>query len=139
MRLEVYCGTGNFPSGGTFLWPVYNGVVVADSHTCAISLSVPGLFLYAAAGQNVTVMFSSGAGVEVRARGGFLSLTVLLPEKFMNQTRGLLGVMNDNPGDEYTFRNGTTMPLDASPQQLFAFGADCKWGVFSPVTPFSFL
>ncbi|XP_025055727.1 sushi domain-containing protein 2-like [Alligator sinensis] len=122
--------------GGTFLWPVYNGVVVADSHTCAISLSVPGLFLYSAAGQNVTVMFSSGAGVEVTARGGFLSPTVLLPEKFMNQTRGLLGVMNDNPGDEYTFRNGTTMPLDASPQQLFAFGAD--WAVGNETSLFTY-
>ncbi|XP_059569285.1 sushi domain-containing protein 2 [Alligator mississippiensis] len=99
-------------------------------------MDLKGLFLYAAAGQNVTVMFSSGAGVEVRARGGFLSLTVLLPEKFMNQTRGLLGVMNDNPGDEYTFRNGTTMPLDASPQQLFAFGAD--WAVGNETSLFTY-
>ncbi|XP_025049397.1 sushi domain-containing protein 2-like [Alligator sinensis] len=99
-------------------------------------MDLKGLFLYSAAGQNVTVMFSSGAGVEVRARGGFLSLTVLLPEKFMNQTRGLLGVMNDNPGDEYTFRNGTTMPLDASPQQLFAFGAD--WAVGNETSLFTY-
>ncbi|XP_043385087.1 kremen protein 1 isoform X7 [Chelonia mydas] len=90
-------------------------------------MDLKGLFLYSTADQNITVMFSSGAGMELRGRGGFLSLTVLLPVEFHNHTQGLLGVMNDNPRDEYTFKNGTTMSSDASPQQLFEFGAD--WAV----------
>ncbi|XP_048677185.2 sushi domain-containing protein 2 isoform X7 [Caretta caretta] len=90
-------------------------------------MDLKGLFLYSTADQNITVMFSSGAGMELRGRGGFLSLTVLLPVEFHNHTQGLLGVMNDNPTDEYTFKNGTTMSSDASPQQLFEFGAD--WAV----------
>ncbi|KAM4649503.1 sushi domain-containing protein 2 isoform 2-T2 [Amazona ochrocephala] len=55
-----------------------------------------GLFLHSTADQNITVMFSSGSGVEIRGRGGFLTPTVLLPEKFMNHTQGLCGVMNGN-------------------------------------------
>ncbi|XP_043353704.1 kremen protein 1 isoform X4 [Dermochelys coriacea] len=89
--------------------------------------SLNSLFLYSTADQNIIVMFSSGAGMELRGRGGFLSLTVLLPVEFHNHTQGILGVMNDNPRDEYTFKNGTTMSSDASPQQLFEFGAD--WAV----------
>ncbi|XP_043353707.1 kremen protein 1 isoform X6 [Dermochelys coriacea] len=90
-------------------------------------MDLKGLFLYSTADQNIIVMFSSGAGMELRGRGGFLSLTVLLPVEFHNHTQGILGVMNDNPRDEYTFKNGTTMSSDASPQQLFEFGAD--WAV----------
>lgn len=71
-------------------------------------------------------MFSSGSGVEIRGNGGFLALTVLLPPKFMNHTQGLFGVMNGNTEDDYTFKNKTIMPVHASPQQLFEFGANCK-------------
>ncbi|XP_044857293.1 sushi domain-containing protein 2 isoform X7 [Mauremys mutica] len=95
-----------------------------------------GLFLYSTADQNITVMFSSGAGMELRGRGGFLSLTVLLPVEFHNHTQGLLGVMNDNPRDEYTFKNGTTMSSDASPLQLFEFGAD--WVVKNETSLFTY-
>ncbi|XP_050174547.1 sushi domain-containing protein 2 [Myiozetetes cayanensis] len=90
-------------------------------------MDLKGLFLYSTPDQNITVMFSSGSGVEIRGKGGFLSLTVLLPEKFMNHTQGLFGVMNGNTEDEYTFRNKTTLPVHASPQQLFEFGAN--WAI----------
>lgn len=81
-------------------------------------------------------MFSSGSGVEIRGSGGFLTLTVLLPENFMNHTQGLFGVMNGNIEDEYTFKNKTTISVHASPQQLFEFGANCKSFLWS-IIPFS--
>ena len=93
---------------------------------CPLPLIVIGVFLHSTADQNITVMFSSGSGVEIRGSGGFLTLTVLLPENFMNHTQGLFGVMNGNTEDEYTFKNKTTMSVHASPQQLFEFGANCK-------------
>lgn len=97
-----------------------------NSLFCPLPLMVIGLYLYSTPDQNITVMFSSGSGVEIRGSGGFLTLTILLPEKFMNHTRGLFGVMNGNPQDDYTFKNKTTMSVHASPQQVFEFGASCK-------------
>uniref|UniRef100_A0A8D0H050 Sushi domain containing 2 n=1 Tax=Sphenodon punctatus TaxID=8508 RepID=A0A8D0H050_SPHPU len=99
-------------------------------------MDLKGLFLYATADQNVTVMFSSGAGVEVRGRGGFLSLTVLLPEAFLNCTHGHLGTMNDDPQDDYTLPNGTTLPINSSPLELFKFGAD--WAVRNNTSLFTY-
>ncbi|XP_065502109.1 kremen protein 1 isoform X3 [Caloenas nicobarica] len=99
-------------------------------------LDLNGLFLHSSADQNITVMFSSGSGVEIRESGGFLSLTVLLPEEFMNHTQGLFGVMNGNTEDEYTFRNKTTMSVHASPQQLFEFGAN--WAVENGTSLFTY-
>ncbi|XP_030903628.2 sushi domain-containing protein 2-like [Melopsittacus undulatus] len=83
-----------------------------------------GLFLHSTADQNITVIFSSGSGVEIRGSGRFLTWTVLRPEKFMNQTQGLFGVMNGNTKCGYTFKNKTTMSVHARPQQLFEFGAN---------------
>ncbi|XP_013227682.3 sushi domain-containing protein 2 [Columba livia] len=99
-------------------------------------LDLKGLFLHSTADQNITVMFSSGSGVEIRGSGGFLALTVLLPEKFMNHTQGLFGVMNGNTEDEYTFRNKTMMSVHASPQQLFEFGAN--WAVENGTSLFTY-
>ncbi|RMC05871.1 hypothetical protein DUI87_17414 [Hirundo rustica rustica] len=90
-------------------------------------MDLKGLFLYSTPDQNITVMFSSGSGLEIRGNGGFLTLTILLPEKFINHTWGLFGVMNGNPEDDYTFKNKTTMSVHASPQQVFEFGA--SWAI----------
>ncbi|KAL2298448.1 hypothetical protein Nmel_015445, partial [Mimus melanotis] len=99
-------------------------------------LDLKGLFLYSTPDQNITVMFSSGSGVEIRGSGGFLTLTVLLPEEFMNHTQGLFGVMNDNPEDDYTFKNKTTLSVHASPQQVFEFGA--SWAVENETSLFTY-
>uniref|UniRef100_A0A8C6Z6W7 Sushi domain containing 2 n=1 Tax=Nothoprocta perdicaria TaxID=30464 RepID=A0A8C6Z6W7_NOTPE len=99
-------------------------------------MDLKGLFLHSTVAQTVTVMFSSGAGVEIRGSGGFLTLTVLLPEKFMNHTQGLFGIMNGNIEDEYTFKNKTTLSVQATPQQLFEFGAD--WAVENGTSLFTY-
>lgn len=85
-----------------------------------------GVFLYSPIVHHVTIMFPSGAGVEARARGTILSITILLPETFMNQTEGLFGVMNNDPNDDFTFRNGSTLPTDTSQEMLYELGASCK-------------
>ncbi|XP_025029456.1 sushi domain-containing protein 2 isoform X2 [Python bivittatus] len=95
-------------------------------------MDLKGLFLYTTPGQNVTVMFSSGAGIEVSGHGGrVLSVTILLPETFQNHTEGLFGLMNGKPQDDLTLRNGTVLDVSSSgPQEHFTFGADlisCGW------------
>ncbi|XP_066834877.1 sushi domain-containing protein 2 isoform X3 [Anser cygnoides] len=99
-------------------------------------MDLKGLFLHSTADQKITVMFSSGSGVQIRGSGGFLTLTVLLPDKFMNHTQGLFGVMNGNTEDEYTFKNKTTISVNASPQQLFEFGAN--WAVENGTSLFTY-
>ncbi|XP_048366366.1 sushi domain-containing protein 2 isoform X1 [Sphaerodactylus townsendi] len=95
-----------------------------------------GLFLYAVPGMSATVMFSSGVGVEVKGSGQLLSMTLLLPERFLNHTQGLFGVMNDNPQDDFTLRNGTVLPSSSPPEQLLAFGAD--WAVSNTTSLFTY-
>lgn len=86
----------------------------------------PGMFLSVASEDKVSIMLSSGAGLEVGRQGPFLSVAILLPEKFLTHTRGLLGTLNDNPQDDFTLRSGQVLPPDASAQQVFQFGADCE-------------
>lgn len=71
-------------------------------------------------------MLSSGAGLEVSVQGPFLSVTVLLPEKFLTHTQGLLGTLNDDPTDDFVLRDGNVLPPKASSRELFRFGADCE-------------
>lgn len=87
--------------------------------------------MFSAVPQNVTVMFPSGAGVEVRGRGGVMTLSVLLPQEFKNQTQGLLGKMNDDPEDDLTTSNGTVVEGHSGAQDIFTFGAGCEWFVNS--------
>ena len=71
-------------------------------------------------------MLTSEAGLEVSLQGPFMSVAVLLPEKFLTHTRGLLGTFNDNPADDFTLHSGEALPPSASARELFRFGADCE-------------
>jgi hypothetical protein len=84
------------------------------------------MFLSVAAEDKASIMLSSGAGLEISNQGPFLSVAVLLPEKFLTHTHGLLGTLNDDPTDDFTLRSGQVLPLNASAQQLFQYGADCE-------------
>ncbi|XP_054936498.1 sushi domain-containing protein 2 isoform X3 [Physeter macrocephalus] len=90
-------------------------------------MDLKGMFLSVAAGDRVSVMLSSGTSLEVSVQGPFLSVAVLLPDKFLTHTRGLLGTLNDNPSDDFTLRSGQVLPPSSSSRELFQFGAD--WAV----------
>lgn len=81
---------------------------------------------------NVTVMFPTGAGVEVRLREGTMTTTVLLPEEFDRTTLGLLGKMNGDGQDDLVFSNDEPVKNSSDPLELFKFGASCKkpWALF---------
>uniref|UniRef100_A0A8C9HTS3 Sushi domain containing 2 n=1 Tax=Piliocolobus tephrosceles TaxID=591936 RepID=A0A8C9HTS3_9PRIM len=90
-------------------------------------MGLKGMFLSVAARDRVSIMLASGAGLEVSMQGPFLSVSVLLPEKFLTHTHGLLGTLNNDPTDNFTLRSGRVLPPGSSPQELFLFGAD--WAV----------
>lgn len=88
--------------------------------------ALPGVFVFSPTFDNVTVMFPSGAGVEVRRREETMTTTVLLPHGIDSTTGGLLGTMNDNNKDDLTFSDGTIVQNSSNPEEVFSFGASCK-------------
>ncbi|XP_044053587.1 sushi domain-containing protein 2 isoform X2 [Siniperca chuatsi] len=87
-------------------------------------MDLQGVFVFAPSPQNVTVIFLSGVGVEVRVYEGAMAVTVLLPTEFSNHTQGLLGLMNSDPSDDLMTQLGEVMSLDdATPEEIFTFGA----------------
>ncbi|XP_017654803.1 sushi domain-containing protein 2 isoform X2 [Nannospalax galili] len=99
-------------------------------------MDLKGMFLSVASEDKVSIMLSSGAGLEVSVQGPFLSLAILLPQKFLTHTHGLLGTLNDNPSDDFTLRNGQVLPVNASAQQVFQFGAN--WTVYNTSSLFTY-
>lgn len=88
--------------------------------------ALPGVFVFSPTRDNVTVMFPSGAGVEVRRREETMTTTVLLPHSIDSPTHGLLGTMNNNNTDDLTFNNGRIVQNSSNPEEVFSFGASCK-------------
>lgn len=94
----------------------------------------PGVFVFCPTPDNVTVMFPSGAGVEVRRRENTMTTAVLLPGNFASATVGLLGIINNNSKDDLTTSDGLTVQNTSDPNEVFSFGASCK----HPGSSFSF-
>ncbi|XP_077441646.1 sushi domain-containing protein 2 [Vanacampus margaritifer] len=99
-------------------------------------MDLKGVFVFSPSAANVTVMFPSGAGVEVRLRDGVLAATVLLPEQFRNSTVGLLGNVNGVAGDDLLPARGRS-PVDSSnAEEVFKFGA--SWAVSNTSALFTY-
>uniref|UniRef100_UPI00398E6F94 sushi domain-containing protein 2 isoform X1 n=2 Tax=Pristiophorus japonicus TaxID=55135 RepID=UPI00398E6F94 len=123
----------NHSSGESLEVLINNGIVTFDEQKW---MDLKGVFVYSPNLWNVTTMFPSGAGVEAQARGTILSITVLLPETFRNQTEGLFGVMNNYPDDDFTFRNGSLLPADSSLEMLYELGA--SWAIENKSSLFTY-
>ncbi|KTF90428.1 hypothetical protein cypCar_00025490, partial [Cyprinus carpio] len=95
-----------------------------------------GVFVFSPKASNVTVMFPSGTGVEVRAGEGVMTLTVLLPHDLQNHTLGLLGTMNDDPEDDLTSSNGAVISLNSSAQDIFTYCAG--WAITNETSLFTY-
>ncbi|XP_073808098.1 sushi domain-containing protein 2 isoform X2 [Danio rerio] len=99
-------------------------------------IDLKGVFVFSPKPSNVTVMFPSGAGLEVRTSAGVMTLTVLLPHDLQNHTFGLLGTMNDNPQDDLTSSDGTIIPSNSSAQDIFSYCAG--WAITNETSLFTY-
>ncbi|XP_030004249.1 sushi domain-containing protein 2 [Sphaeramia orbicularis] len=99
-------------------------------------MDLKGVFVFSPLSSNVTVMFPTGAGVEVRLREGTMTTTVLLPEAFRDATRGLLGNLNGNPKDDLTLNSGLPVQNQSDPQEVFNFGA--SWAISNESSLFTY-
>jgi len=72
---------------------------------------------------------TSGFTITVGLNSSQLDITVAAPDKYLNQTKGLLGVFNKDPSDDLTPADGTP-PLDtatANEKMIFhKFGETCE-------------
>ncbi|XP_033951669.1 sushi domain-containing protein 2-like isoform X1 [Pseudochaenichthys georgianus] len=99
-------------------------------------MDLHGVFVFSPTSSNVTVMFSSGVGVEVRLREGTMTTTVLLPEEFIDTTMGLLGKMNGDPKDDLALTNGELVQNRTNPEEVFNFGAG--WAISNQSALFTY-
>uniref|UniRef100_A0A3Q2W0I2 Sushi domain containing 2 n=1 Tax=Haplochromis burtoni TaxID=8153 RepID=A0A3Q2W0I2_HAPBU len=91
-------------------------------------MDLHGVYVFSPSPGNVTVIFSSGVGVEVRLYEGTMAVTVLLPGEFYNHTQGLLGSMNSDLSDDLTIQLGEVISsADATLEEIFTFGA--SWNI----------
>ncbi|XP_056289281.1 sushi domain-containing protein 2 [Pseudoliparis swirei] len=121
-------------SGHTGLEVLQNQKTLSFSEQSWMDLH--GVFVFSPSSTNVTVMFPSGAGVEVRLREGTMTTTVLLPEEFKDSTVGLLGKMNGDAGDDLVLSNGELVRNLTNPEELFSFGA--SWAISNQSALFTY-
>ncbi|XP_059214649.1 sushi domain-containing protein 2-like [Centropristis striata] len=99
-------------------------------------IDLNGVFVFSPTPTNVTVMFPSGAGIEVRLREGTMTTTVLLPEEFKDSTLGLLGNMNGDVKDDLALSNGELVRNISNPEEVFSFGA--SWAIYNHSALFTY-
>lgn len=75
----------------------------------------------------IIVSFPSGFSIEVTPGIRLLQITVNVNEDMMNKTQGLLGRFNGDKSDDLQYPNGTTIPANATEQEVFHLGQ--QWRV----------
>ncbi|XP_042676278.1 mucin-4 [Centrocercus urophasianus] len=94
---------------------------------------------------SITAIFDGTISISVSANSGMLSAVCSLLEQYHNGTRGLLGVWNHNPADDFQMPNGTNIPVNSSEEDIFSYGMTWAVGEHSlfaqplaaPVTTFN--
>uniref|UniRef100_A0A8C3Y234 Mucin-4 n=1 Tax=Catharus ustulatus TaxID=91951 RepID=A0A8C3Y234_CATUS len=84
----------------------------------------PGVLLVNAS--SVTAVFDGTVAVSVSATSGMLSVVCSLPDWYRNSTRGLLGVWDHDPADDFQMPNGTSIPVNSSEEEIYSYGMTCN-------------
>ena len=78
----------------------------------------------------VVVSFPSGFSIEVTPGIRLLQLSVSAPNDLMNNTEGLLGTFNGIKTDDLQYPNGTVISSNATEEEIFHLGQECKGFLF---------
>ena len=71
--------------------------------------------------------FQNGLVIITKAAHDILSFQLSVPETFYNNTKGLLGVWNGNPEDDFLRPDGSRISINSSESTIFEqFGEKCK-------------
>ncbi|XP_068548675.1 mucin-4 isoform X2 [Anas acuta] len=85
----------------------------------------PGVLLVNSS--SVTATFDGTVSISISASAGLLSVVCSLPDRYRNTTKGLLGVWDNNPADDFQMPNGTNIPVNSSEEEIFSYGM--TWAV----------
>ena len=78
----------------------------------------------------IVVSFPSGFSIEVTPGIKLLQLSVSAPDDLMNNTEGLLGTFNGIKTDDLQYPNGTVISSNATEEEIFHLGQECKGFLF---------
>ncbi|CAM9328463.1 unnamed protein product [Bubo scandiacus] len=76
---------------------------------------------------SVTAIFDGAIAVSISATSGILSVVCSLPDQYRNSTKGLLGVWDHDPADDFQMPNGTSIPVNSSEEEIYSYGM--TWAV----------
>ncbi|XP_072178726.1 sushi domain-containing protein 2-like [Diadema setosum] len=83
----------------------------------------------------VQVVFNAGVTLQLKAAEGALSILLVTPRFFRNNTRGLMGSWNGNPDDDFTTSDGRVLSPNLTAEEIhFEFGL--SWNVSEEDTLF---
>ena len=77
----------------------------------------------------LVIITPGGATVMVSLQMSFLQTTVILSDDYVEETRGLMGVYNGDPSDDFTLPDGTVLSGSLTEAEVYSFGLQCKYGV----------
>ncbi|XP_070554202.1 uncharacterized protein [Ptychodera flava] len=85
----------------------------------------------------MSILFNNGISIEVSAVGQAMTLTFLAPEKYKNQTRGLMGTWNDDPDDDLLTPYGDYLSANSTLKEIHQnFGL--KWNITEEMSLFRY-
>lgn len=78
---------------------------------------------------NVTLVtsFSNGIAVTVELKKALLTVVFAAPDTFKGETRGLLGVWDDNVNNDLTGRDGTVLFINSTDREIHDLAQTCKF------------
>ncbi|XP_037263180.1 mucin-4 [Falco rusticolus] len=71
---------------------------------------------------SITAIFDGAIAVSISANSGILSVVCSLPDRYRNSTKGLLGVWDHDPVDDFQMPNGTSIPVNSSEEEIYSYG-----------------
>ncbi|XP_053930529.1 mucin-4 isoform X3 [Cuculus canorus] len=93
----------------------------------------PGVLLVN--GSSITAVFDGAIAVSISAGSGILSMVCSLPNQYHNSTKGLLGVWDHDPTDDFQMLNGTSIPVNSSEEEIYSYGMTWAVGEHSLFAP----
>ena len=71
-------------------------------------------------------LFSLEIAVRVEVKTSSLAFVFVSPSEMKGDTRGLIGVWDDNISNDFTMSNGTILPQNSSDRQIHSYAQTCK-------------
>lgn len=80
---------------------------------------------------SVVAIFSAGMSVRIEVKNGLLDIVFSAPETFKGDTRGLLGVWDDDVNNDFTGRNGTSISSNSTDRQIHSLSQTCTYAYWT--------